>query len=142
MAFGIMYSDISDHLPIFVIDSIKQLKSVRNINDTKFIRDMSNFFVNAFNNDFTRRLNQLNTSDKMSVHKIFDQFINSFLSTVNKHAPLKKDSRREKKLRLKPWFTASLIKLIRYKNRLFKNIIRYYGMENFDDYKRYRNVLH
>ena len=142
MAFGIMYSNISDHLFIFVIDSIKQLKSVRNINDTKFIRDMSNFFVNAFNNDFTRRLNQLNTSDKMSVHKIFDQFINSFLSTVNKHAPLKKDSRREKKLRLKPWFTASLIKLIRYKNRLFKNIIRYYGMEKFDDYKRYRNVLH
>ena len=29
-------------------------------------------------------------SDKMSAHKIFDQFINSFLSTVNKHDTVKK----------------------------------------------------
>ena len=29
-------------------------------------------------------------SDKISTHEIFNKFINSFLSTVNKHAPLKK----------------------------------------------------
>ena len=68
MPFGIMYGDISDHLPIFVIDPIKQLKSVKNINDTKFICDMSNFFINKFNNDFTGRLNQIKMSDKMSDH--------------------------------------------------------------------------
>ena len=37
MISGIMYGDISDHLPIFVIAPIKQLKSVKNINDAKFI---------------------------------------------------------------------------------------------------------
>ena len=52
-----------------------------------------------------------------------------------------------KKLRLKPWLTAGLIKSIRYKNRLFKNIVRHYdnkidNMIKFDEYKRYRNVLH
>ena len=57
---------------------------------------MSNFVINEFNNNFMERLNQLNMSDKMSAYEIFDQFINSFLNTVNKHAPLKKTSGHEK----------------------------------------------
>ena len=78
----------------------------------------------------------------MLAHEVFDQFINLFLSTVKKHAPLKKASRREKKLKSKPWLTPSLIKSIRYKNKLFKNIMRHYDMEKFDDYKRFRSVLY
>ena len=101
-----MYGDISDNLTIFVIAPIKQLKSIKNINDTKFIRDTSNFVINQFNNDLMESINQLNMSDKTSAHKIFDQFINSFLSTVEKQAPLKKASKREKKLRLRIWLTA------------------------------------
>ena len=31
-------------------------QSVKNINDAKFIRDMSNFDINEFNNDLTERL--------------------------------------------------------------------------------------
>ena len=58
---------------------------------------MSNFAIDEFNNDLTEKLNQLDMSDKMSAHEIFDPFFNSFLSTVNKQAPLKKASRREKK---------------------------------------------
>ena len=53
----------------------------------------------------------------MSSHEIFDQSINLFLGTVNKQAS------RRKKLRLKPWLTVGLVESIRYKNRLFKNII-------------------
>ena len=79
MTSRIMYGDILDHLPIFVTAPIKQSKSIKNINDTKFIRDMSNFVINEFNNDLTERLNQLNISDKMSAHEIFDQYIYSFL---------------------------------------------------------------
>ena len=82
MTCGNMYGNISDHLPIFIIALIEQSKSVNNINDTKFIGDISN--------ELTERLNQLNMSDKMSAHEIFDQFINSFLGTVNKHASPKK----------------------------------------------------
>ena len=55
---------------------------------------MSNFFIIEFNNDLTERLNQLNLSEKMLAQEIFDRHINSFLSTVNKRASLKKyDSR-------------------------------------------------
>ena len=64
MISGIMYGDILDHLPIFVMAPIKQSKRVENINDTKFICDMSNFVVNELNNDLTERINQLNMSDK------------------------------------------------------------------------------
>ena len=42
MASEIVYGDISNHLPIFVIAPLKQSNSVQNFNDTKFIRDMSN----------------------------------------------------------------------------------------------------
>ena len=71
MTSGIMYGDISDHLPIFVVVPIKQSKSVKNINDAKFICDMSNFDINEFNNDLKERLYKLNMSDKTSAHKIF-----------------------------------------------------------------------
>ena len=89
MTSGIMYGDNSNHLPIFVIAPIKLSKNVKNINDAKFIRDMSNFIINKFNNDLTERLYQLNMSDKISDQEIF-------LNIVNKHAPLKKASRHEK----------------------------------------------
>ena len=52
MTSGIMYGDILDHLLIFVMPPIKQSKSVKNINGTKLIRDMSNFVINELNNDF------------------------------------------------------------------------------------------
>ena len=51
---------------------------------------MSNYDINKFNNDLTETLYQLNMFDKMSAYESFDQFFNSFLNTVNKHAPLKK----------------------------------------------------
>ena len=47
MTSAITYGNVSDHLLIFVrrVAPIKQSKSVKNINDTKFICDMSNFLL-------------------------------------------------------------------------------------------------
>ena len=41
MTSGIMYGDISDHLPIFVTAPIKQ--------SNKFVRDMSNLVIRLMN---------------------------------------------------------------------------------------------
>ena len=56
MASGIMYYDISYHLPIFLIASAKHSKSVPNISNSKFIRDMLNFIIKEFNNNVWKGL--------------------------------------------------------------------------------------
>ena len=60
-------------------------------------------------------------------------------NTVNKFAPLKKASRREKKLNQKPWLSRELLNLIKQKNKLFKQLQKKF--DNFENYKKQRNAL-
>ena len=58
-----------------------------------------------------------------------DELIQTLTEVTNKHAPLRKTSRREMKISSKPWLTKGLLKMISVKNKLYqqcykqKNII-------------------
>ena len=133
MTSAITYGDISDHLLIFVIRvaPIEQSECVKNINDTKFIRDMSNFLLMSLIMTLQKSLINSICLKKYQLMKFLIN-INLFLSTVNKHGPLKNLVDVKKELILKPWLTAGLIKSPRYKNRLFKKIITHDDMENIN----------
>ena len=62
-------------------------------------------------------------------------------STVNKFAPLKKASRREKKISQKPWLTFELLNKIKTKNKLFTQLHKKFDKDNFEKYKKPRNAL-
>ena len=64
---------------------------------------------------------------------------NLFQNTVNKFAPLKKASRREKKLSKKPWLSRELLNLIKQKNKLFKQLHKKFDKDIFENYKKQRN---
>ena len=54
-------------------------------------------------------------------NNIFDQFVNRIGEIINKHAPLRRVSRKHQKLARKPWITKGIFISIRYKNLIFRS---------------------
>ena len=54
----------------------------------------------------------------------FDKFEEVLQIVVNKSAPLKKASRKQKKLSQKPWLSRELLNLIKQKTNFLKNFTR------------------
>ena len=54
------------------------------------------------------------------VHIAFKHYIDPFQITLNKHAPMRDLTRREKKLRRKPWITHDVLNIINAKNKLYE----------------------
>ena len=77
----------------------------------------------------------------MSVHCQFDKFYSGFEKVVDDIAPLKQASRQMKRLKQKPWLTKGLLKSIKRKNKLFKNLQKYFEQSLFIFCKQYRNAL-
>ena len=61
-------------------------------------------------------------------HKTVNEMLNSFheklLEIIDKNAPFRTLSKREKKLREKPWITKGILQSIRIKNNLYNMYIR------------------
>ena len=64
---------------------------------------------------------------------------------LDKHAPFKKVSKYQLKLKMKPWITAAIHKSVLVKNSFFKKYIKLKDpvkySETRDKYKYYRNLL-
>ena len=76
-----------------------------------------------------------------SVHEQFSQFISTFLEVIDAHVPLRKATRKEKRLKLKPWITRGILKSISIKNKLFRLAHKENDRSNLIKYKTYRNAL-
>ena len=55
---------------------------------------------------------------------MFETFQNKFLSITDNNAPIITLSRKESKLRQKPWLTKGILESIRIKNQLYKKCIK------------------
>ena len=113
---GTAIFDVSDYLPIFLLLSI----SINRKSEEQIIRCMKNFNLENFLIDLEEALSPRNFNTGSTVHNDFDQFIHIFQTIINKHAPLRKLSRREKQLQAKPWITRGLLTSIKNKNRMFR----------------------
>ena len=125
-----------DHLPNFVLfESEISRNKERNIK----IRDMKNFKEEHFTND----LNTLNvqSSEKVTTNEMFNSLHKNFLHTLNKHAPLKYLSKREKKIRQKPWLTKGILKSIKVKRKFLKHFKDTQNKDYYNKYKIYRDLL-
>ena len=71
---------------------------------------MKNFQPELFLETLNKKLNNFTLSDNKPVDPQFNKFMTILTDTVNEHAPLKKASRREKRLQQKPWLTQGLLK--------------------------------
>ena len=115
---GILYTDISDHLPIFSINqSISLISNHMTDRRTFQCRSFSEVNVTAFH----ERLQATDWSEVLSLHSCDDAY-SCFLSMLSDHYnqsfPIITRNITNKKNQ--PWITRQLKKLINKKNRLYK----------------------
>ena len=137
---GILFSDISDHLPIFnltkslhTLDSHCSKKtsasSLKNINFTDLSHDLYN--VNW---------SLVNRSD--DPNDAYDTFIEIVTPLCNKHTEKSKPIKKDKKyVPRKPWITQGIMMSIATKQKLYHKFIHVPSKINEKKYKGFRNKL-
>ena len=134
-----MTCDLSDHYATFaVVSTITKVKKTQN-NDYK-VRDMTKFNLEIFLNALNDQLNILIDSNISSPHELYDKFVTKFENVVDEFAPMRKASRKENKLRCRPWLTRRL-KSIQIKNKMYNNLREKPDTSQSHKYKIYRNLL-
>ena len=131
---GLMFCDISDHLPIFTL----LLDQNKNLNKTSWLsfRDKSGNNVAKFKD----RLANVHW-DELSECKDTDCAYRCFLDTIyNDCFPLKKVKVKNVTLS-KPWITKGLLKSVRKKNLLYKRFLANPTPYREKLYKSYKNKL-
>ena len=133
--------DISDHMP--VICEIKCEKSKNELCDLKSFQDFSKFEVGAFLNDLSVKLRNMSLCVKHceDVNKCWNEFESIFSGTVFDHAPIKILSKKEQKIKAKPWITRGIIISINFKNLMFKFAIKDKTKKFSAHFRKYRNIL-
>ena len=88
------------------------------------------------------KLGNLFSSNCYSANKLLDNFISIFTEVVDLFAPQRNATRKEKKLKLKPWLTPALLKSIQTKIKMLKRLPK--NSNNLvltEKYKAYRNAF-
>ena len=136
---------ISDHLPSFIIipePNQNHLPKKHNI----YKRDAKNFDRNDFFLDLLEiDWNSVVNVENCDPNKSFNSFYESINRLLDKHMPLRKITKKEHKMKFKPWITNDILNKIKAKNKLFN---RYTKCKNpvlktdiFSLYKHHRNQL-
>ena len=81
-----------------------------------YIRDYSKFSNESFRDLSIQYWNYTHEN----VHGLFKDFYSKLEGSVNRHAPLKKLSPKEIKIKSKPWLNAEILKMIKTRNKVFK----------------------
>lgn len=135
---GIIYYDISDHLPIFMI-SLSNAPIIREKVKFKMQRKETKLNIESLNYDLSKEEWQTIYTET-DVNNAYKNFSNKVHYYYNKNIPLNK-IRVNKKTSKHPWITRGIIKSICTRNSLYKNALRHSNIENRQKYTRYRNKL-
>ena len=117
---GNLLIEISDHLMQFlVLEGFIKEKSVPKLNLYK--RDFSSFNENEFNETIL----DLDWDDLIKLHNndpnfSFNKFHNTITYYLDEFAPYKKITKKDYKLKFKPWISNEILNLIHERDKLFK----------------------
>ena len=137
---GIVYSDISDHLQIFInfkiaskrynIIIIKKSRTLKENNIYKFKLAITNFNWNLLKYD-----------TEMCINDTFTIFVKYISMLYNKTCSLITNKLSKKHFRNKPWIWNTIRKCIFKKNKLYKRYIKNKTVLNKLSYTSYTNIL-
>ena len=131
---GVLFSDISDHLPtFFLISKINYVKE-----DRKVIRLYSEKNISKFTSDF-EMIDWNNVLSSQDVDESYSVFIRQYTELFEKHFPLTKLSRARQKD--KKWITQGIRKSIVHKNKLLQRKINRPTTYNINLFKTYNSHL-
>ena len=136
---GILYYDISDHLPIFIILRIYQenMKRIPNPKPSMYRKESDDNIVLLESDLAKEKWHEVYL--QTNADKAYDSFQEKLLYYYRKNIPLvKKKTRRKNK---HPWITMGILNSIKTRNKLYKQAITSQNARNLKDYKKYRNIL-
>ena len=134
---GIIYADLSDHLPIYNIS--KNINIADNTDCFVWKRKKDRASVQAFINTFS----SYDWSELLSVTDgqiAYDLFHNKLIECYENHLPMKMIKLNKYKARL-PWLNDTLKEAIKQKNVLYVKQLRTKNEDDIKFYKSYRNTL-
>ena len=74
-----------------------------------------------------------------------ETFFRLFIKTLDRHAPIKKSTRKEQKIKSKPWITKGIKKSISIRDKLYKEMIKEKNVLTkvlkHEFFKKYRNQI-
>ncbi len=137
---GIIFSDISDHLPIVHMfnTNIFSKNTTKNVNSVTYQRSFNKINTEAFKTlSWDNILNETNDPEKG-----YNEFLKMFLDLYEANFPLKRRQNNRKINKTKsPWMTNCILKSVRNKNKLHKTFLMDRNSKNEQLYKNYKNKL-
>lgn len=132
---GILYTDVSDHFPVFHIDYSNQLKKApRQMKRRMYTQaNMTLFSEKVRDHDWSPVLSQ---TDSQAAYTCF---FNDYCKMYNECFPIKyiKSGYKTRK----PWLTEGIKLSIKKKNKMYRNFIKTKNPNLEISYKKYRNKL-
>ena len=134
---------ISDHLPQFCIF---RPKSTNSRDDVVFKQNWSLFDHEKFALDF-QEIDWVSAFDECGLdsNRCFNTFISKMGGLLDRHLPIIKLTKRQRKTQLKPWITSGIIKSISKRNFLHRKFIQSKNPDTKSQlhiqFKSYRNLI-
>lgn len=130
---GNILTQISDHLPQFLI--LKNANTPQN-KLTVFKSDYSNYNEGNFVDDFNQiEFNYLN--DGSDIDNNYNQFLKDITLLVEQHVPITQCSKKESKLKGKPWITYRIQKMMKIRDGILRKLKKKRSATNIALYKRF-----
>ena len=137
VASGIIYSDLSDHLPIFTI--VRSQQTQKEFSQNSSFRKLSPENIHNLQCDLKHESwgNILACNDADKAYRLFLGKISYYL---NRDIP-KVTRKRSSKKPQNPWITKGILKSIKKRNKFYKTSLKDPSQANINKYKQYRNKL-
>jgi hypothetical protein len=132
---GILYTDLSDHFPVF---SISRKCKITSESQNLCFRNMSYHNIEKFINKL-RGFDWSFVKDDTNGKSAFKSFYKAFHQLYDKSFPIKK--RQENYLNRKPWLSSAMQNSIKLKNKLYVSFKKSPTLENLERYKDYKRLL-
>ena len=133
---GLLFQDISDHLPIFAIN----LANAENIDKNRVVHARDTSTANVIK--FRERLANFDWSTILSIDNpiiAYDNLLSNYSCIYNDCFPLRRINIRN--YNRNPWLTTAILKSIKMKSKLYKRYLRKPTPVNEHKYKVYKNML-
>ncbi len=137
MKSEVLYSDLSDHFPIFQYSIIKadRAKYTRKINHKRI---MSKLNISKFK-DMLTSISWNDIYEENNADFAYQKFMKIISYSLNECFPIGRSTKKYSKDFNKPWFTVDLSKLLRKKNKLFRKYVSNPTPLTHSVYKSHRN---
>lgn len=104
------------------------------------MRDTTHFTLGKYLIDL-KDLDSFLLQELSNVNDTYNIYQDRLAKKINKNAPFKVFSKKESKLKLKPWITPGLLKSIKAKNKISEKFLKSRRKFCFKRYKCYRTMV-